>query len=211
MEIKDKQIALINELYRSFDFFNNHFCNNNLQRPLITLQGDNKRSTYGWFGGSFWNDSKDEKSKINELNLTAETLHREPTHVLGTLLHEMAHLKNFQEGIKDCNAAQYHNKAFKISAEYFGLVVEKMKNKGYAITKLSDSSLTAIELLKPKIEVYCIVRNPPKKPKKDSEYITLQVDLSFKDKIDFLMNKIGKKREVAEEAIDLLYAKYYTR
>lgn len=208
MDIKEKQIKLINELYRSFDHFNEHFCKGSLIRPIITLQGDSNRSTYGWYGRKFWGDVKDESQSFDEINLTAETLHREPTHVLETLLHEMAHLKNAQEGISDCTATQYHNSEFKKSAEYFGLKVDKMKGRGWAFTSLSDKVITAIELLKPNKDAYQITRRPPLKLKKEPKTIPLSVDLSYQEKIDFLMGEFEGKRQMTEEAIDLLYKQY---
>ncbi len=86
-----KLVKLINELYRSFNFFNHHFCKNELDEPIITIQGDKRKgSTYGWFGKDFWEESQGVKAKkVNEINLTAESLHRDYNEVLGTLLHEM--------------------------------------------------------------------------------------------------------------------------
>jgi len=82
--IQQKYTDLIEELYRSFDFFNEHFCKGELKRPIITTQGDKREgSTYGWFGKQFWLDnSAEEGVYIDELNLTAESLHRDPEQVL---------------------------------------------------------------------------------------------------------------------------------
>ncbi len=205
--IQQKYTDLIEELYRSFDFFNNHFCNGELKRPIITTQGDKREgSTYGWFGKQFWLDSSEEKSEyIDELNLTAESLHRDPEQVLETLLHEMAHLKNAQVDILDCTKSQYHNDKFKKAAEFFGLNVSKMKGKGWAITTLGETAKGAIALLKPKIELYKIVRRPPKVEKPEPKVIMLQVGLDYEEKIMKLEETYGKKREFTEKAIDLLY------
>jgi hypothetical protein len=58
----------------------------------------------------------------------------------------MVHLWNSQNDIKDCNAQQYHNKNFKKTAEdLFHLTVERMPQKGYALTSLSDRSRADVE------------------------------------------------------------------
>lgn len=210
--INDRYINLINELYRSFHFFNDYFCKGELKEPLITIQGDKRKgSTYGWFGKNFWSENTDEntKTKLDELNLTAESLHREPVNVLETLLHEMAHLKNAQDNIFDCTKTQYHNDKFKKAAEFFGLEVSRMKGKGWAKTALGEKAQAAIALLKPNNDLYKIVRTPPEILKPDPKTIMLAVDLSYQDKIDYLTNHLGKKRIVAETAIDMLYKKLY--
>lgn len=206
--IQTKYTNLINELYRSFDFFNGYFCESKLQRPIITIQGEKKKGkTYGWFGKEFWIEygNEVEGNKVNELNLTAEALYRDPNEVLGTLLHEMAHLKNAQDNIPDCNAAQYHNGNFKKVAEFFGLEVSRMKGKGWAVTNLGTKAKEVIDLLAPKIELYKIVRNPPQRFTPEPKVINLNVDISYEEKISYLTSKYGKKREMTEAAIDHLY------
>jgi len=133
------------------------------------------------------------------------TFYRSPNDVLETLLHEMAHLKNAQNGVSDCTATQYHNKDFKKADETFGLTVSRMKGKGWATTALNQAGKDAIELLQPKKELYNITRTPPLKLKKDPTTITLNIDISYEDKVEYLMGVYGKKRELAEEAIDMLY------
>lgn len=205
--IQQKYIDLIEELYRSFDFFNEHYCKGELKRPIITTQGDKREgSTYGWFGKGFWLDNSSEKSDyIDELNLTAESLHRDPEQVLETLLHEMAHLKNAQADIPDCTKSQYHNDKFKKAAEFFDLEVSQRKGKGWATTILSEKAKGVIALLKPKTELYKIVRKPPRVEKPEPKVIMLQVGLDYEEKIAELEETYGKKREFTEKAIDLLY------
>jgi hypothetical protein len=205
--MNDKVVNLINELYRSFHFFNNYFCKNELSEPLITIQGDKRRTTYGWFGKEFWEETIDGKKtkKINEINLTAESLFRGHNEVLGTLLHEMAHLKNAQNNIFDCTKTQYHNDKFKKSAEEFGLIVDRMKGRGWAKTTLGNKAKDAINLLDPKKDVYKIVRNPPEIEKPEPKTITLLVNISYQEKIEELLGHYGKKREMTEAAIDALY------
>lgn len=206
--LNDKLVNLINELYRSFYFFNEHFCNNELHEPLITIQGDKRRgSTYGWFGKNFWEENVgSERKKVNEINLTAESLHREPEAVLETLLHEMAHLKNAQNDIFDCTKTQYHNDKFKKAAESFGLGVSRMRGKGWAKTHLDEKAKEAIALLEPVVSAYKITRKPPEILTPEPKTIQLSIDISYQEKLDELLSHYGKKRVTAEAAIDLLYS-----
>ena len=208
--IQEKHTNLINELYRSFDFFNGYFCDNKLPRPIITLQGEKRKGkTLGWFGKNFWTEfggeGTVEKSSLHELNLTAEALYRDPKEVLQTMIHEMAHLKNAHDNIPDCNAAQYHNSNFKKTAEFFGLEVSRMKGRGWASTSLGEKANQVIELLAPKTELYKIVRTPPERYVPEPKVINLNVDISYEEKIAYLTSKYGKKREMTEAAIDRLY------
>lgn len=207
--LNTKLVDLVNELYRSFYFFNEHFCKNKLNEPLITIQGDKRKgSTYGWFGKDFWEDNTtDQPKKISEINLTAESLYREPSQVLETLIHEMAHLKNAQNGIPDCTKTQYHNDKFKKTAEEMGLVVSKIKGKGWASTALGEKAKLAIDLLVPNASVYKITRKPPEKVQPEPKTIGLSVDISYENKVEELVSHYGKKRTMTETAIDLLYNK----
>jgi hypothetical protein len=205
--MQQKYTSLLNELYRSFHFFNQHYCKGELKEPIITMQGDKRKgSTYGWFGKEFWTEYADNKPvQVNEINLTAEALYRSPNEVLETLIHEMVHLKNSQEGINDCTKTQYHNEAFKKVAESFGLTVERMRGKGWAKTSLGEQAQLAIDLLKPDVSVYNIARTPPEKITPEAKTISINIDLTYQEKLDYLEEAFGKKRAIAEAAIDLLY------
>jgi len=124
-------------LVKAFEFFN-HELGTNLDTPVFTLiPNRGRQSYYGWYWQGRW---KDGKKTLPEINITADTLKRDVEDVCNTLIHEMAHYKNNVEKIVDCNANQYHNKHFKKRAEEFGLTVERMKNKGYAITRLGEKA-----------------------------------------------------------------------
>jgi hypothetical protein len=61
-----------------------------------------------------------------------------PEELLSTLLHEVAHSINHQNGVEDCSSNQYHNKHFKAQAEALGLETHEIKGKGHASTTLTD-------------------------------------------------------------------------
>jgi len=132
-------------LVQAFNFFNAEL-GTELDAPVFTLiPNRGRQSYYGWYWQGRW---KDGKKSLPEINITADTLKRDVEDICETLIHEMVHYKNNVEGIADCNANQYHNKHFKKRAESFGLEVEKMKNKGYAITKLGDKAKNLVKKYK---------------------------------------------------------------
>lgn len=161
----------IEKLESLFSKFNEHFFDNELQKPMITVSPDT-RGAYGWFTTwKAWQDNSDKLSNgCYEINLCAEYIARPFFETCGTLLHEMVHLCDLQRGIKDVSrGSQYHNKRFKETAEQHGLLVEKTEKYGFSYTKLSESS-------KKWIETHCIDENqfniyrdsPPKLKSKQS-------------------------------------------
>ena len=54
----------------------------------------------------------------HEINIGAGTLARPIEDVAATLLHEMVHYYNYENGIQDCSRGNtYHNRRFKTAAE----------------------------------------------------------------------------------------------
>lgn len=103
---------------------------------LITRNLKNARAHF-----TTWTPWTTEADKFHEIALNAEIFAEGARSVLGSLLHEVAHSLNHQNGIKDCSANQYHNKNFKLTAEAIGLETVEVKGKGYASTKLTDEGL----------------------------------------------------------------------
>lgn len=217
MTNSEKYIALLQELNRAFDFFNTLFCEGKLNKPFITVTSS-KKSSLGHFWAEVWVDENGEqkqeegagqeveKKKIvkeNEINISADYLNKGADEVLHTLLHEMAHLKNYQEGIKDCNDQGRHNKDFKKAAEHFGLMVEQAGHKGWADTSLTSISQEAIEKFKPRREVFGFYRSIPKKTT-ENDNLTLLVSRSrLEDKINDLIDWTGeKKKELISQMIE---------
>ena len=127
--------SIIKILEKTFDKINSELYNNELKKPIITVQ-TGRRTVLGWCSASErWIN---EKKKVYEINIVAENLNRTKEGIIETLLHEVVHLYNSQHGVDDCNSQQYHNKHFKEVAEAHGLNVEKMKNRGFAYTTLNE-------------------------------------------------------------------------
>lgn len=126
-------------LNKVFDLLNNEFFEGALSRPTITIQSTPK--AYGHF-----TLSKDTwVSKLggtHEINIGAGTLSRPIENVCATLLHEMVHYFNYENGIQDTSrGGTYHNKRFKTEAEARGLIVAHSEKYGWSHTSPSDELL----------------------------------------------------------------------
>ncbi len=126
-------------LNRIFDLLNEHFFENALSRPTITVQSTPK--AYGHF--SLREDTWISKlGATHEINIGAGTLARPIEDVTATLLHEMVHYYNYEMGIQDCSrGGTYHNKIFKETAEAHGLTVMRSDKYGWAHTSPADELL----------------------------------------------------------------------
>ena len=138
--------SAIDELQRMFKLLNATYFNNELERPVITILTDYKGGSYGWISiNKDW--SSKEGAWFREINLSAEYLNRPVELVITTLGHEMAHLHNIQQGIKDCSRKgnSYHNAHFKAAAEMVGLIVEQHHTNGWCITKPGPEFTALVE------------------------------------------------------------------
>lgn len=171
---------VIGELEDLFDILNKKYFKNELQRPVITVSPDNTRGAYGWCTTwkawktgevkSFVDMTEEEIKALKdegfyEINLCAEYLNRSFEEIAGTMLHEMIHLYNVNQGIQDCSrGGTYHNKRFKEAAEAHGLIVEATKKYGYAKTELDEQSKSFIKSLE--LEKFNLRREKTFKAKK---------------------------------------------
>ena len=114
-----------------------------IEEPIITIQ-----STPGAYGhvtvGKAWKKGEEER---HELNISADWLDRPIENVVATMIHEMAHLMNMQNGIQDCSrGGSYHNKHFKEEAEKHMLKIDKHDKYGWTITSPTEELLDYIIL-----------------------------------------------------------------
>lgn len=81
----------------------------------------------------------------HEINIGAGTLARPIEEVAATLLHEMVHYYNYEQGIQDCSRGNtYHNRKFKAAAEAHGLIVEHSDKYGWSHTSPAEELLDFI-------------------------------------------------------------------
>lgn len=120
-------------LVKMFKAINEHYFDNVLELPTITIQ--TSRKAYGYVSTSkVWLSGEDRFSY--ELNISAEYLSRPIEEVAATLVHEAVHLYCLKKGIKDTsNRGVYHNRKFRDIAVTKDLEIEHHKKYGYSITK----------------------------------------------------------------------------
>lgn len=124
--------AYLNTLY---DRLNADFFNNELIRPVITIQSSPQ--AFGHF--TLFDAWSINGEGIQEINIGAGTLARPIENVISTLLHEMCHQYNFMKNIKDVSrGVTYHNKNFKKTAEDRGLIISRSEKYGWSHTEPSE-------------------------------------------------------------------------
>lgn len=195
--INEKYQSAINELYRAKDFFLERFCDEDRVKEapvFITIQ-TGKKNHLGHFWANRWDADTtkegEEKEIYHEINLSAEYLNRPIQDLFGTLLHELAHMYNNVLGIEDCNEAGYHNKHFKTAAQKFGLIVDKMPGKGWALTSLDEAGHSAIAALEPNKEALSFCRIAAETVKKENPYIT--ISLKKEDWEEFINEQLEER------------------
>lgn len=112
-----------------------------IEEPIISIM-----STPGAYGhvtvGKVWKRKGEER---HELNIAADWLQRPIEDVVATMIHEMVHLYNIQNGVQDCSrGGSYHNKKFKEEAEKHMISIEKSEKYGWTITSPTDELLEYI-------------------------------------------------------------------
>lgn len=155
---------LLAQLYLAFDYFNTHLAPKPLDHPMLVIVPAGRRNALGWMSADRWQMGG---VKIHEINLCSEHLHRPFEDLMETLIHEMVHQSNREEGISDCNAQQRHNKKFQVRAESFGLKVEKMGRFGFAKTSLDEKAIKAVEEVKKVLDlsIFEVARSMTRGPK----------------------------------------------
>jgi predicted RNA-binding Zn-ribbon protein involved in translation (DUF1610 family) len=140
------------ELHKAFELLNKRFFENKLPIPAITIQSSShNKLSMGWCTlHQVWGD-KEGKTKMYEINISAEYIDLDFYETMDTLLHEMVHLYNLVHGIKDCSRNNtYHNKNFKDRAIQSGFTYSEDKpdkKYGWSFAKLSDQTKDIISKL----------------------------------------------------------------
>lgn len=136
--------AVVEELERAFRFFNDRFFAAALPAGVVITLEDRPRSArLGYFCGRRW-------ATRHLIVVTTTALAGGKEAVLGTLLHEMVHLRNHAAGLTDCSRSQYHNRHFRDAAILAGLdCLGPTKGHGYGRTRLGDRARAAVEAFQP--------------------------------------------------------------
>lgn len=128
-------------LEKIFRAINNDSFGGELEEPIISIM-----STPGAYGhvtvGKVWKRKGEER---HELNIAADWLQRPIENVVATMIHEMVHLYNMQQGVQDTSRGNtYHNRKFKEEAEKHMLRIDKDERYGWTITSPTDELLEYI-------------------------------------------------------------------
>jgi len=133
-------VRLTKQLYYIYKEANKKFFNNALPSCIITVQSKGRKNVYGWI--TTWKAWQVEDEYLYEINISSEhIINRSIEDIVTTLIHEMVHLYNLINGIKDVSAHKYHNKKFKHIAEKTCLSVDRDDNDeqaGFSFTKLDS-------------------------------------------------------------------------
>ena len=159
------------ELDRLFDIFNKKYFESKLEKPMIIIQSTGKKPIYGYCTMQKMWSNEDNSSGLYEMGISAEHLTRSVEDICGTLIHEMVHLYNKINDVKDVAPNYvYHNKRFKIEAEKRGLIITKAPQIGWSVTTLQDETKEFISTLNVDQKVFSYYRVYYPKPKTINKY-----------------------------------------
>lgn len=125
---------------KMFRELNKTYFNDEIEEPIITLT--DTKDAYGHCTVfKVWSNNKGETQR--ELNISSNYMNRPIEEVAATMVHEMVHLWNLQNGIQDCSrGGSYHNKKFRDRAEATGAIHIEHHNKyGWTITTPTEKLL----------------------------------------------------------------------
>lgn len=130
-----------------FSRFNERYFENELSKPVISVTPDKTKRVLGWCTTwKAWKDSDGKGDGYFEINICCDFLNRPILEICGTLLHEMVHLYNIQNGVQDCSRGNtYHNIKFRDAATAHGLLVKKDAKYGWCYTELDDEAKAFVQ------------------------------------------------------------------
>ena len=103
---------------------------------IIASGTERKQPVWGHHAPGRWQAGNEQRA---EIMISGEGLRRTPRDVLGTLLHEAAHVLAAARGIKDTSRQhRYHNTKYKMLAEELGITVTFDPTIGWSPTTVPD-------------------------------------------------------------------------
>ncbi len=149
-------VSVISKLEKLYMKFNTDIFYNELQIPIISVApGTNRKNKIqGWCSEkrvwkSVGENIFDDRKGRYEINICSDFLGKPFEEICLTLLHQMCHQLNAQNGIKDTSrSGAYHNASFKETAERHGLITEKTDN-GWSNTTFSVTTKKYIDNIEP--------------------------------------------------------------
>lgn len=174
MTTKTKQPAQTNlkssiaELHKIYARANAVLFNNELPEDIvIVIQSRGKRKAYGWmYTQPIWKAG--EEQTLFEIGIASETMDRPYFEIIQTLLHEMVHVHNVLNDVKDTSrGGTYHSKAFRDTCIERGF--EYVANDGKPDSRIGYSQVTLTAETKNKIKFWSINKNAFSVSRMDTE------------------------------------------
>lgn len=129
-----KMLEAVNDAYQAIRQHDKDVPN------AVIVLGASSKTTHGHFHADTW--AKDKSGRQHEIQLSGESLRRGAEATFATLMHEAAHAKAYNTGVKDTSRNNvYHNRRFKEIGEGLGLVLTQDVRRGFTITDLSKETL----------------------------------------------------------------------
>lgn len=129
-------------LEKLFRTLNTRYFGDTIEEPIITIQSTPRAYGHVTVSKAWHKANGDER---HELNIAAGTLDRPIEEIVSTLLHEMVHLMNLQNGVQDCSrGGTYHNRKFKAAAEACDLHIDYDERIGWSVTSLTEALIDFI-------------------------------------------------------------------
>ena len=107
-----------NALNGAYKYFNRVLFKGKL--PSCMLNFSRKKNTHGFLAPERWRRVNSKTHNIHEISLTPTTLYRKPVEIFSTLVHEQAHLWQWEFGSPSRNG--YHNKEWANKMIEVGLI-----------------------------------------------------------------------------------------
>lgn len=147
---------LLRELQKAFKELNRLKFDDRLPSSIINIIPKRRNIKGGCSAKPKWIKNIDGKEyKYYEIFINSLLLDNEYEEIIGILLHQMVHLNNKINKIKDCNK-KIHNEDFKKQAEKVGFVVEEIDGEGYSDTQLSDALIKEIQALNINTDIFTL-------------------------------------------------------
>jgi len=153
-KMENSHIPILQEIEKFYLFLNERF-NLELPQQVVFTLAKSRGNNLGHFAIE---RIKNTTKTLHQINLNTINLKRDfHEDIYVTIAHEIAHYKNFFEGINDCANNGRHNKKFKFQAEKLLLkVIDKpIDFRGYSYTSTSEEfSKMLNQEFKPDYEVW---------------------------------------------------------
>jgi transposase len=143
---------LLAELERAYQFLNPVLFGGVLpaEVALTAYRPTRRERKLGYFCGRSWHWGRDQP--VDLIAVSARAVERGAYPALGTLIHEMVHLRNSRCGPVDCTGhGSYHNRFFRdVATSVAGLACgPRDRAYGYGFTSLGARAWEAIDRLQP--------------------------------------------------------------